>query len=507
MIKQFFGREYGFLLALSVAMFVDAILSYAFHLGAVTLAIYFIAILILAYKRLEWAIVFAFLELFTNPHGKLIFTTIADQTLSIRMVIFAAIMLAWVVLFLQKSFVLDLARLKPFLVLVVAVGLGFIGLLANHPVAAFQDGNAYLYLLYLLPIISIQWNASSKRLLLQCLAAGATWIVILSLGSLYLYSHFAEFQLETTYTFLRDVRIAEITGITASIYRVFIQSQFFVVVFAMMCVGLLFEKQNVRTNRILVLLLSPAVAIVTMGLSRSFWIGVVFALVTSILLLAFSIRPRLKDIAGLAGKSIASIVIGLLILASIVLFPFPERSSSIDLADALRNRADSDVAVSSRWKLLEPMLATIAEAPLLGSGFGKTVTFKTDDPRVRASSPDGTWETYSMEWGWLELWIKMGIFGPLGFLFLAAFLVQAFIVQLSTEHRWLAVGFLTSITFLYGTHVFSPYLNHPIGLGFLLFAYIFAQPTIRLGTPVMEKVRASLVQKKNASPALTLNKE
>ena len=153
------------------------------------------------------------------------------------------------------------------------------------------------------------------------------------------------------------------------------------------------------------------------------------------------------------------------------------------------------------------MLATIGEAPLLGSGFGKTVRFQTDDPRARAINPDGTWETYSMEWGWLELWIKMGIFGPLGFLFLAVFLAHAFILQVSTEQCWLAVGFLTSLAFLYGTHVFSPYLNHPIGLGFLLFAFIFANPMTSLSIPVVENVRAALEQKKNTAPVFTLKKE
>ena len=105
--------------------------------------------------------------------------------------------------------------------------------------------------------------------------------MFLSLGSLYLYSHFSELQLETTYIFLRDVRIAEITNVTASLYRVFIQSQFFVIVLAMMFVGLLFEKKDSRTVRILTLLLSPAVAIAAMGLSRSFWIGIIFALITA----------------------------------------------------------------------------------------------------------------------------------------------------------------------------------------------------------------------------------
>ena len=101
------------------------------------------------------------------------------------------------------------------------------------------------------------------------------------------------------------------------------------------------------------------------------------------------------------------------------------------------------------------------------------MTFETDDTRVRAISPDGTWTTSSMEWGWLELWIKMGILGPIAFLWIAYELIKHLWAYTKSDQAWLGYALVTGLIFLYGTHFFSPYLNHPIGLGYLLFLIPF----------------------------------
>jgi hypothetical protein len=34
---------------------------------------------------------------------------------------------------------------------------------------------------------------------------------------------------------------------------------------------------------------------------------------------------------------------------------------------------------------------------------------------------------------------------------------------------WLAIGVSSAVVFLFVTHIFSPFINHPMGLAFLLF--------------------------------------
>ena len=47
----------------------------------------------------------------------------------------------------------------------------------------------------------------------------------------------------------------------------------------------------------------------------------------------------------------------------------------------------------------------------MGRGFGATVTYQTRDPRILADNGSGEYTTYAFEWGWLDIWLKLGIFG------------------------------------------------------------------------------------------------
>ena len=86
----------------------------------------------------------------------------------------------------------------------------------------------------------------------------------------------------------------------------------------------------------------------------------------------------------------------------------------------------------------------------------------SNDPRIRAEFPDGRYTTSAFEWGYLDIWLKIGLLGLLAYLIL--------IVKIARES--LKAGLLGEILFialtaLVITHTFSPYLNHPLGIGFI----------------------------------------
>jgi O-antigen ligase len=221
--------------------------------------------------------------------------------------------------------------------------------------------------------------------------------------------------------------------------------------------------------------------------------------VTLLVLAIIKWRPTFKQWRGLFVHALISTALAGALIGATVLFPLPS-SRNVDFADALRSRAGGDAAITSRWKLLGPMWEGVVERPVLGQGFGYPVTFTTDDPRVRAINPTGEWTTYSMEWGWLELWLKMGLMGPLSFAFLLVWLVRGLFMA-HQGRLWLSIGMSASLVFLGVTHTFSPYLNHPIGIGFILFCLIF---TDRDGIPSMMKVRQpSVLQQKVSSVAIS----
>lgn len=170
-----------------------------------------------------------------------------------------------------------------------------------------------------------------------------------------------------------------------------------------------------------------------------------------------------------------NVALGALLFWGIIALPVPQHP---DLRDAAFYRENDDasreLAVSSRWNLLYPMWQEIIEHPVVGSGFGAPVTFVSDDPRVRAVIPTGEWTTYRFEWGYQDIWLKMGLLGLAAFVAYAIVLTQAFRFTFRNhESRWLALGLYAGVIALFATHAFSPYLNHPIGIAFMLFVLPF----------------------------------
>ena len=489
MLDQFFGRPFWKTLAWLAAVFAVSIAVFPSPIAsAIALAVGITAVFAISWKRPELGLLIAFAELFANSHGHLIAYDVGGFSFSSRMAVFVAVMAAWAVALACRRTKLSLRdpRLTPFVPLLVAVTVGFvIGLILHDPVVAFKDGNAYLYLAYLFPILSIDWDATKKRLLLQVLAASAAWVTIVTLGLLYVFTHFPEWMLGAVYLFIRDTRTGELTKMAGNIFRVFLQAQFSVIAFAFFLMPFLFLRDMPkRAYRVVTLLLVLVAAVVIISLSRSFWVGIIagaFAFVALKLVDGWpAAGPERVEGGKIIAKAVASMIIATvgagILLASIVLFPLPYRVGRVsDLSGLVSSRTTdiSDVAISSRWNLLPPLMDQIKEHVALGSGFGQEITFVTDDPRARAINPDGTWTTYALEWGWLELWLKMGLLGPLAFVFLFAGLVRGLWPTMRTSQSWIAVAFISSLAMLYATHTFSPYLNHPIGLGLLLFVVPF----------------------------------
>lgn len=468
------------MLAGLVAMFALSVPAYQSFFAPVFLGVVGTVVLVLTLHRLEWGLAAAFAELFANSHGHLVFAEIFGFTLSLRMVVFLAVIFGWLILFVRGKASVNIRdpRWTGFFPLLAAVMLGLtVGFFQNEISKTFADGNAYFYLAYLLPILSVAWTSERRRLLLQTLCASAVWVTALSLGLLYFFTHYPEWMLEAVYAFIRDTRTAELTKMIGSLFRVFLQAQISVIFMLFLFVPLLLSPRiTKRDGWNLLLAFSAGMSVVIIGLSRSFWIGMLAGVCLSFALSIYFLSAKFSSLIRGVGIMLLSGVVGALLLVFMVLFPLPYRVTSTgDLSQLLSSRTTdvSDVAISSRWKLLPVIWDEIVDSPLIGKGFGEEVTFQTDDPRVRAFSSDGTWSTYSLEWGWLELWLKMGILGPISFLVLFVYLARGLLPSREDPQAWLSVGLLSLLFVLYVTHVFSPYLNHPLGLGILLFVVPF----------------------------------
>lgn len=491
MNDQFFGKEFRVMLAVLVGVFALSALAFQTPFAGVLTVLCAVAAFVLTWKRVEWGLAFAFAELFGNSHGHLSDLFVGGFALGMRMAVFLGVMAAWLLLVLRRKTALPTGdqRLVAFLPLFAAVALGFtVGFAQNPARLAFADGNGYLYLGYVLPVLSVRWDDVKRRLLLQALAAGAAWMCILTLGLVLVFAHVPREALSGVYTFIRDTRTGELTDM-GGIFRIFLQGQFSAVVLFL----LLAVPPWIGGRRL------PAASValwatILISLSRSFWTGLLAAAVVMAALLFVTKAFAVKRWAKAVGGQMLSAVGGILVLLIIVLAPLPGLSTGFGSFSGLfgaRTTNVGDVAISSRWNLLPEMLAEIKDAPALGKGFGEEVTFKTDDPRARAINPDGTWTTYAFEWGWLDLWLKMGVLGPLAFLSLFAFLARGLWPLLATERKWLGIGFISSLVCLAAINVFTPYLNHPLGLGLLLLVLPFLPERVRIPRPERVPAKAS----------------
>jgi O-antigen ligase len=411
--------------------------------------------------------------------------------LSIRHVIFLAVMSAWAYLWLRRKVKLNFKQNRdlPFLALGLAVAIGTInGFIFNPTGTAFDDMNGYLTLAYILPLISVDWDNVKKRLLLQILGVSAVWVTFTTILYTYLFTHLPGKISSSLYTFVRDTRLAEITLQTSGpltnvlgdnpwFFRIFQQSQIIVATFIIVCwvAFLVIAKLTKREQGMILGLSAVLIAAVGIGLSRSMALGLITAFVYILALVLISHRNLFKTLLQSVQLVIAGLS-GLILIYLAISVPLPQRPQ---IGDALfyTNQADNlrETAVTSRWKLLGPMVSKIWTNPILGSGFGETVTYNSDDPRLKALNESGEVTTYRFEWGYHDLWLKMGLLGLLSFVWiLVTFVTAAYETVLQKEETtWLVIGLTGGVIILYVTNIFSPYLNHPLGLMWLLFTAIY----------------------------------
>ncbi|MDP2631289.1 MAG: O-antigen ligase family protein [Candidatus Uhrbacteria bacterium] len=495
--KQFLGKRTWQILGGIVAIYLIAIFTRdtGFELPALILVL--LATLAISWKSLPHGLIIAFAEVFVGGHGHLLDSDIFGFSVSIRMVIFVAVMLVWLIKWLKHDIKPQIIAIRdvPWVIIFVAVVVGtVIGFLNNNPANVFDDMNGFVVIAYLLPLISIQWTQTLRRELLQTLAASVIWLVFSSLLLSILFTHLDGKTLDPLYKFVRDSRIAEITLQTVSNsngevtnelgskllgdggywYRIFMPSQWFMVVMATLLVSaFLMLWRSQRVPELTALFFAVLIGAGITSMSRSFLIG--FGL-SSILLFFVGLKTGKKAVSNVARRTIylsLLLVAGFgVVWASVAVAPNP------DITDAAFYKTSADVGreagVTSRWQLLTPMMEQISESPIIGSGFGTEVTYTTDDPRIRAQSESGEQTTYRFEWGYQDIWLKMGVLGILGFLLYLVSLIRVGLFSVNRHgHAWLVSGLVASVIGLFVVHIFSPYLNHPIGLITMLFVLPF----------------------------------
>lgn len=421
-----------------------------------TLSCFFIA-----WRRPTWLLFIGVAELVIGSKGYLFYLDMGTVTVSIRMIIFLATLVATVF-----SVVRSWDRLRqsvistPLLLfcgwLIVSVGIALIR--GNGVSAVYTDVNAFVYLA-LLPAWWLLATSDSRwrERILAVLAAGAiligvkSWIVVMLFGQ-----NIAG--LPELYRWIRNTGVGEITYINSNVYRVFFQSQIYSALMFMF--GLVIAC---RTNvpRWWYVMLAASAMGVYISLSRSAWLGIGVACGIGIATVLYRRQwPILR-------RSWIVLPLGLIawmMMTWALSFPYFSFSGGRSAVVASRfNGADSASASTSRTNQIRPLLQVIARHPVIGSGFGTMVTYRSADPRT-----PGMRTTTAFELGYLDLLVKIGLVGTLLYGW------WIYVIQRTGKQSPWYPGFMFATLALIIIHATSPYLNHPLGLGWLMIFSLYA---------------------------------
>ncbi|MCH7759733.1 O-antigen ligase family protein [Patescibacteria group bacterium] len=206
--------------------------------------------------------------------------------------------------------------------------------------------------------------------------------------------------------------------------------------------------------------------------SRSYWVGLGAALIIFILFGWWKFNFRIK-------KTFLAIII-LIIMFTSQLLVVNLLTGNFDgniAGDRFKN-LQSEPAGLSRLNQLKPLGDAILQQLIFGYGFGKTLTYQSNDPRIMAENPDGIYTTFAFEWGYLDIWLKIGLLGWLAYFGLIGTIIYTGIRNPSytktstgkqeSEIKNLKISLFLGLVAVLATNMFSPYLNHPLGIGYIL---------------------------------------
>lgn len=484
-MDKIFKRSSIYLLLAFLVLEVLSFLAYTYSsFGIFIFALLLAAALALSIYSLEYGLLILFSEMIVGSKGYLFSLSYHQNLISWRLALFVVIIAVFVVKFIWRLVKGDQAfyqKLKSFsfryyyLALFVFIGLALGQGLIRHGLTAtvFFDFNAWLFLA-LLPVLLFVYYKNKDRGVSERLGlvigAALIFLALKSLLFLYIFSHDFSFT-PAVYTWIRRSGVGEITNIALGWPRVFLQSQIFAplafLAFLFFYVEALKKKLLSKKKELAyILFLALFLSVTLLSFSRSFWFGLLIALICSAFIIFKRSSWRFAGILFL--RLTAVLALALLLIYFFAAFPYPRSLVSFSAA-AFEKRANflnNDAAVSSRQALLKPLWQGISGAPFFGQGFGSTITYHSSDPRILATRPDGLYTTYAFEWGHLGLWLKLGLFGWLSYLFLLFMVARSALKSRSA----LFYAIFSGLIFLTAVHVFTPYLDHPLALVYLMLS-------------------------------------
>ncbi|MCX6780110.1 MAG: NUDIX domain-containing protein, partial [Candidatus Magasanikbacteria bacterium] len=336
--------------------------------------------------------------------------------------------------------------------LIAAISAAACGFYHRHNTGAIiADLIPYFFFLYIFPLsdlyLSDKFRDLGKQAIIAAIFGNAILTLLtqagLSAGIFALQDHY--------YHWYRDVALGKITDLDFHFYRLVLNEHLLLIPLTIYFIGDIIKNQ---ANKINVLALSSLLFILANNLTRIYMV----ALAAGTLIL-FSIKNWKRWLAISASAAIGFMLI------FVTTHTIASRGQSFGLEIfglRLQSIASPQMEDSSlsRLLLLPKILEKIKSAPILGQGLGDTVTVYSPVFKTNITTPH-------FDWGYLEIWAEMGLYGLAAWVAFAGYLLYHII---KNKHKYNKNIFAAILIGFMIINITSPALFHVFGI--LLFITI-----------------------------------
>ena len=430
-IEQWVGHETKLIL---LGLVILDLFSFGAHLFGLTTYLFSAICAFVGYislKKQDWLFPLALAEIISTSNGHSADIFISGVPIGPRIVIFAALVIVMAHRAIKKKTPLN--HTTPMIILSAWVIFSAIrGIVEGYPLKdVYLDANGYFAVLYVAAGYISQKTSKNTHLIFEAVGAAIAWLVAKSLLLLFVFGHISPKILHFINIWVRDTRFGELTYQTGNLYRIFLQSQWFVVPAILLTVSYIWHTKGAKKENALWLFLVAFIATILISMSRTFWLALIVAGLILASLYLEKIASVLKSVPILLFATIGSLAVLLNILA----VPIYMNGSPNGLAELFSKRASeiSDAALDSRRQLLPELNDAIMERPLSGYGLGKRLSYVTKDPRYIQMHETDLVTTYAFEWGWHDIWVKFGLFGVGLFIYFLFYLSILLFINSKTD--------------------------------------------------------------------------
>ncbi len=439
---------------------------------------------VVALYRLEWGVLLLAAELLIGSKGHLFWYDIAYDLswgrVSIRMALFVAVMLAWGIDRIRKKQWPGLIShssfryvLPFFVVLLFAVGNGI--WIKGYPIGrVIADANNWFYIALVFPLFDVVHSKTFFKRVFTIVKAAIAFLITKAALFFIVFSLAIPGLTSLLYHFERQTGGGQIAPAASGMWRIYFWSELFLLPALLILMGYVYARLNgpIKKTSQTVTLMGVVVFGIILTLFRSFWVGALAGICVWLLLMVIG-QSKIK----FKWRGAQVVVLWVIISSVISVYAIQGIGSSLSALSGERPAVQKELfttgepGVQNRINQFMPLLTQIQQQPILGSGFGTAITYESTDVRNQ-----GIISTTALEFGWLDMAVEIGLLGVVLFLVWLGYIVVMMWQNLpkQSDRVYLDFGLIAGIFAIMATHAISPFMNHPLGIGFVIFLFVYA---------------------------------